>query len=252
MSRRLYSPLEPTATQIPAAADIPGEQIIHGSHARHVEHGDEIIDVFNDLGRHIGTKPRAAVHRDGDWHQVFNCLVVRLGREEPAVLLQLRGTASRAFPNLLDATAAGHLLAGEPPSMGAARELQEELGVEVTPDDLVFLGVRRSVVVDRDGILHRELIHTFLLPDDRPLEAYRLLAGEVAGLFECSIKELLAALDAPSKSVQGNGIVVRENGTIGSSRRSFATADLVPNEPYWITVLVMAERLALGRRPLAI
>ncbi len=217
-----------------------------------MEDGDEIPDIFDDLGRHIGTKTRAAVHRDGDWHKVFNCLVVQLGREEPAVLLQLRGTASPAFPNLLDLTAGGHLLAGEPPSMGGIRELEEELGVEVTPDDLVSLGVRRGVIVDSKGILHRELIHAFLLLDDRPLEAYRLRPGEVGGLFECSVTELLAALDAPSKSVQGNGIVIRENGTMGSSRRSFTKADLVPNDPYWITMLVMAERLALGRRPLGI
>jgi 8-oxo-dGTP pyrophosphatase MutT (NUDIX family) len=217
-----------------------------------VEHGDEIIDIFDDLGHHIGTKPRAAVHRDGDWHQVFNCLVVRPGREEPAVLLQLRGADSRAFPNLLDLTVGGHLLAGEPPLQGGVREVQEELGVEVAPDDLVFLGVRRNVLVDSEGIVHRELIHAFLVLDDRPLEGYRPQPGELAGLFECSITELLAALDAPSRSVQGNGIVIRANGAVGSSRRSFTAADLVPNEPYWIIILVMAERLALGRRPLAI
>jgi isopentenyldiphosphate isomerase len=217
-----------------------------------VEHGDETIDIFDDLGRHIGTKPRAAAHRDGDWHQVFNCLVVRLGGKEPAVLLQARGTASRAFPNLLDLTVGGHLLAGEPPLVGGVREFQEELGVEVAPDNLVFLGVRRNVLVDGEGIVHRELIHAFLVLDDRPLEAYRLQPGEVGGLFECSITELLAALDAPSKSVHRNGIVISENGTIGSSRRPFTAADLVPNEPYWITILVMAERLALGRRPLGI
>ncbi len=214
-------------------------------------HGDEVIDIFDDLGIHLGTKPRPAVHRDGDWHQVFNCLVVRRRREEPAVLLQLRGSASPEFPNLLDLTAAGHLSAGEPPLLGGARELQEELGVEVAPDDLVFLGVRRSVLVGREGI-HREFIHAYLLLDDRPLHAYRPRAGEVGGLFECSITELLAVLDAPSQSFQGDGIVISENGTVGTGRRSFTTADLVPNDPYWITVLVMAQRLALGLRPLAI
>jgi isopentenyldiphosphate isomerase len=217
-----------------------------------VERGDETIDIFDDLGRHIGTKPRAAVHRDGNWHQVFNCLVVRLDGEEPAILLQLRGTASRAFPNLLDLTVGGHLLAGEQPLMGGVREFQEELGVEVAPDDLVFLGVRRNVLVDSEGIVHREFIHAFLGLDGHPLEQYRLQPGEVAGLFECSITELLAALDAPSKSVEGNGVVIGENGTMGSSRRFFTAADLVPNDAYWITILVMAERLALGRRPLAI
>ncbi len=217
-----------------------------------MEEGDEIIDIFDDLGRHIGTKPRVVVHRDGHWHQVFNCLVVRLDREEPAVLLQLRGTASRAFPNLLDLTVGGHLLAGEPPLMGGVREFQEELGVEVRPDCFVFLGVRRNVLVDSEGIVHRELIHAFLVRDNRPLDPYRLPAGEVAGLFECSITGLLAALDAPPGPFQGNGIVIGENGTMRGCRRAFTATDLVPNDPYWITILVMAERLALGRRPLAI
>ncbi len=217
-----------------------------------MDDGEEIIDIFDDLGRHIGTKSRAAVHRDGDWHQVFNCLVVRLDGQEPAVLLQLRGTASGAFPNLLDLTVGGHLLAGEPPLMGGFREFQEELGVEVRPEGVVFLGVRRNVLVDSGSIVHRELIQAFLVLDDRPLETYRLPAGEVGGLFECSLAGLLTALDAPPKSFEGNGIAIGENGTMRSSRRAFTKADLVPNDAYWITILIMAERLALGRRPLAI
>lgn len=214
--------------------------------------GGELIDICDDSGRHLGTKARLAVHRDGDWHPVFNCLVVRQGGREPSVLLQLRGAASPAFPNLLDLTVGGHLAAGEPPEIGGVRELEEELGLQVSAESLAFLGVRRSVLVDRKGLVHRELIHAFLLLDDHPPVGYRLRAGEVGGLFDCGIADVLAVLDARSESFRGHGIAVRQNGTVGRSQRSFTAADLVPNPPYWIAMLVMAERFALGRRPVAI
>jgi len=28
----------------------------------------EVVDIYDDLGKPIGVKPRRQVHRDGDWH----------------------------------------------------------------------------------------------------------------------------------------------------------------------------------------
>ena len=82
---------------------------------------DEILDVFDEGGRHLGTKRRADVHRDGDWHLAFHLWVVA-----PAgVLLQRRARGKSSWPGFLDASAAGHLLAGETIRDGL-REVDEE------------------------------------------------------------------------------------------------------------------------------
>jgi isopentenyldiphosphate isomerase len=128
---------------------------------------DEILDVFDDRGWHVGTKRRDAVHRDGDWHLAFHLWVVR----SDGVLLQRRARTKASWPGRLDASAAGHLLAGEAVRDGL-REAEEELGVAYPFGDLSPLGVHRVADEERPGQVNRELQHVFAVRDDRPLEAW--------------------------------------------------------------------------------
>ena len=115
-----------------------------------------------------GLKRRADVHRDGDWHLAFHLWVVA-----PAgVLLQRRARDKASWPGFLDASAAGHLLAGESIRDGL-READEELGVAYVFDDLAHLGVHRVADTERSGTVNRELQHVFAVRDDRPLAAWR-------------------------------------------------------------------------------
>jgi isopentenyldiphosphate isomerase len=139
---------------------------------------DELLDVFDDRGWHVGVKRRDAVHRDGDWHLAFHLWVVR----PDGVLLQRRAATKSSWPSFLDASAAGHLLAGEAIQDGV-REAEEELGTVYVFDDLESLGVHRVSDPERSGIVNRELQHVFAVRDDRPLEQWTALdAVEVAGL----------------------------------------------------------------------
>jgi isopentenyldiphosphate isomerase len=102
----------------------------------------EILDIYDDQMRHIGTKERGAVHRDGDWHKVFQCWVVyRDADGRDYLVVQRRGPDKDIYPNYLDISAAGHYQAGETIRDGI-REVQEELGIQVSFDDLIPLGVR--------------------------------------------------------------------------------------------------------------
>lgn len=128
---------------------------------------DELLDVFNERGWHTGVKRRGDVHRDGDWHLAFHLWVVRAD----GVLLQRRAATKSSWPSFLDATAAGHLLAGEAVQDGL-REAEEELGTVYVFDDLESLGVHRVVDPERSGIVNRELQHVFAVRDERPLEEW--------------------------------------------------------------------------------
>src|SRR5215510_7041074 len=100
----------------------------------------EIFDIYDENMRHIGTKERSAVHRDGDWHKTFHAWVIFRDERGDWVLLQKRSADKDTFPNLLDISAAGHYSAGETMQDGL-RELHEELGLtEAKFEDLIPLG----------------------------------------------------------------------------------------------------------------
>ena len=92
------------------------------------------------------------------------------------VLYQRRGRDRPSYPGMLDATAAGHLVAGESVADGM-REVQEELGVSWPMEALTDLGVHRV----QDG-MNREFQHVYTVRDDRPLREWPFNHDEVAGL----------------------------------------------------------------------
>jgi 8-oxo-dGTP pyrophosphatase MutT (NUDIX family) len=207
---------------------------------------DELLDAFDDGLQLIGPTSRAVIHRDGLWHQVFHCLIVRTA--PPArVLLQRRPVTARSFAGLLDLSATGHLLAGEDPRDGV-RELAEEIGVVATQDDLVPLG-RRLLVDDSGEGRNREIVNAFLLPSDTPLESFDLDGCDVAGLIEIDVAALLTifADDAAVVTARELGVDVVLRTT------TCRAADLVPPvDGYWTVLAVMAERYVAGQKPLSI
>ena len=209
--------------------------------------GAEQLDVVDATGRVLGVDERVAIHRDGAWHQVVHCLVVRTSA--PArVVLQVRTSATATYPGRLDLSATGHLQAGEAPVDGMVREIAEELGIEIASAQLVSLGAR-LLADDHGEIRNRELMHVFLLPDDRPLDEFGLDPEHVGGLVEIAAADLLRVLADRSARAQCEARWI--DGRIG--QRSVGHDDLVPPlDGYWTVVTVMAERWVAGTSPLAI
>jgi isopentenyldiphosphate isomerase len=197
---------------------------------------DELLDVYAPDGTHLGVKPRGAVHRDGDWHRAFHLWVV----SSEGVLLQRRGATKAAWPSRLDATAAGHLLAGEDVADGL-REVEEELGVSYPPGALQSLGAHRIEDSGAPGIVNREVQLVFAVRDDRPLASWtRFDRDEVDGLvlvdhdgFEALARGMTAG-PVPARAWDGAAITAVEVGR----------DDLVPS-PY--LAAVAAPLAALGR-----
>jgi isopentenyldiphosphate isomerase len=183
---------------------------------------DELLDVIDETGALLGVKARSAVHRDGDWHVAFHLWVAGAG----GVLLQRRATTKASWPGRLDATAAGHLLAGERVADGL-REAEEELGVTWPFGDLVPLGVHRIEDRERPGVVNRELQYVFGVRDDRPLDAYDGFdRAELDGLVHvdhAAFAALVAGRDDRADALAWDGDRVR--------RATIRAAELVPS-PY--------------------
>jgi isopentenyldiphosphate isomerase len=187
----------------------------------------ELLEVFTSSGVPTGAaKSRAAIHLDGDWHLAFHCWVVRRGGQQ--VLLQRRSLLKDTFPGCWDAAAAGHWRFGES-AVQAAREIEEELGIEVAFADLEYRGRERSARRMPNGLIDRELHEVYLLHDERPLGAYRPDPAEVIGLAAFPAGDLMSL--AAGHLAAGNAteaIRVNADGSITPTALSVRRADLVP------------------------
>lgn len=191
-----------------------------GSDREAAQDPGEPFDVYHADGRPTGVvKPRAAVHRDGDWHRAVHVWVVAQGVPGgTSVLMQRRSPLKDTWPGVLDVTVGGHYRAGE--SLAATlRESEEEIGVPVTLGGLVPLGVRVAVNEQPEqGILDRELQDVFLLLDDRPLSAYRPHPAELAELIRIPLAGLVALQRGEVTSVAVRSVVpgdpTERDGTI--------------------------------------
>ena len=213
--------------------------------------GVEMLDIFDDMGRHLGVKPRDQVHLAGDWHRVFHCQIATIRDGVPTLILQRRSQLKAAFPGLLDLSAAGHLAAGESPVDGV-RELEEELGVVADPNDLVLLGERRLVDDSGEGQLNKELTSVFLLRDDRPLDGYVLQTSEVDAVFDAPISDLLQLFAGDLNTIELSGVQHAGSPDAYPVTISASLEDFVPGDSYWVNLFVMCERFLNGEQPLAI
>lgn len=206
----------------------------------------ENLDIYDANLTHIGVMERTEAHLAGQWHRAFHCWVV----SADGVLFQQRADTVRSHPGLLDVSAAGHLTAGEPVSSGA-REVTEELGIEFAEEDLLFLGDRVEVADLANGYRNREFQAVHMLRCDIPLSGYRPDPAEVQALLWLPIAEGYRLFDGSADTLTLTGY------TFGPEWRPFEREvnreAFVPRiQRYYVTALIMAERLLAGQAPLAI
>ncbi|WP_437281685.1 NUDIX domain-containing protein [Sorangium sp. So ce375] len=193
--------------------------------------GEELFDILDRSGRPLGVrKARRLVHRDGDWHRSVHVWVIlerepegldRGGRQraaEPWVLFQQRSPDKDTWPGALEVAVSGHYRAGEDLA-GALREAEEEIGLPLSPRDVVRLGARLSLDDHAPGILDREVQDVLLATTRRAIEALRPDPQEVTAL-------LALPLDAALRLVRGE--VPHASGLV---RRAPDAAGAVKVEP---------------------
>ena len=143
----------------------------------------ELIDVYNEDGSPAGyVASRDYVHWKGLWHTTNHMWIVRqneVGRYE--LLLQLRAACKRLYPSCWDISSAGHIPAGEAALQGAVREIQEELGLSVRPEELEYIGTLVMTYDDDygEGYHDREHCRISILRKQVSISEMTLQASEV-------------------------------------------------------------------------
>lgn len=204
---------------------------------------DERIDILDERGRSTGEVAwKSEAHRLGLWHRCFHCWVFGADSAGPYLLVQRRAAAKSTWPGYLDVAVAGHIGAGEEPVEGGLRELEEELGLRVSPGRLIPLGTRRveqGIPAGRD----REFHEVYLLRDDTPVRDLRLQREEVASVVRIGLEA--------AEGLRPGGSAPAEEFAGGDPRPvSVSVPDFVPNEDDYLPRVARAIRAVLsGERP---
>jgi len=150
----------------------------------------EMLTIFDESGSEIGVATREEVHNKGYWHQTFQCYVIGKENHEEYMYLQLRSHLKKDFANVYDITAAGHILSNETVADGV-REVNEELGLNVTYNQLNSLGMFPNVI-ETEAIKDHELSHVFLYEMTEPMETFILQREEVSGMAKARLYDFIS------------------------------------------------------------
>ncbi|MGG2200140.1 MULTISPECIES: NUDIX hydrolase [Paenibacillus] len=198
---------------------------------------EERFDIFDERMNLVGTASRGEVHAQGLWHQTFQCWLWYETEGEGWLLFQERHPGKDTYPGLLDISCAGHLLAGERVEDGL-RELEEELGVEASFDQLHKCGMYTDEALLAPDCIDREFCHVFVLKSGRPLTAYKLQPDEVTGLYAVRFADVQALAAGKLNHLRIHGVRPDDAGELTAAHRVVSTADFVPRpEAYYRMVL---------------
>ena len=163
----------------------------------------ELLTIFDETGLSIGVATREEVHQRGYWHKTFQCYVIGIENQKEYMYIQLRSHLKKDFADLYDITAAGHILANESVVDGV-REVNEELGLNLSYNQLISLGIIPNVI-ETEKIKDHELSQVFLYEMSEPMEAFVLQPEEVSGMAKAPLNEFIAFINGELKQLEIEG-----------------------------------------------
>lgn len=216
----------------------------------------EFIDIYDANLTPIGKMERIEAHREGQWHETFHCWVVTRETGSGGVLFQQRSATMKNFPGMLDVSAAGHLEAGESLREGI-REIREELGIPIDEARLRDLGYRVEVADQSNGQKNREYQGVFMYETDVPLKDFRAEPSELSGLVIVPLADGMELFTGQRDALTVTGWKFEdptsEQPRWSSFEQTITRDSFLPRiQRYYLTALIMADRMLAGLEPLAI
>jgi isopentenyldiphosphate isomerase len=139
----------------------------------------ELLRIYTPGGEPTDTfKPRAEVHRDGDWHATVHLWVLNSSGE---LLFQKRSDDAELHPGLWDVSAAGHVVGDDSLEVSLERESLEELGVTVSAKDAEWLFTLQTQL-HTETLHERVFQHIYLMHKDIALSELHLQQDEVTAV----------------------------------------------------------------------
>ncbi|MDD4900745.1 MAG: NUDIX domain-containing protein [Patescibacteria group bacterium] len=95
-----------------------------------------VLNIVNENDEIIGQETREKIHKSGLLHREIHIYFITPNKE---IIFQHRAKDKDTFPNLLDATVGGHVEIGDSYEQTAIKETEEETGIKIKANDLIFI-----------------------------------------------------------------------------------------------------------------
>lgn len=161
----------------------------------------ELINIYHENGQLKGTLPREKVHQLGEWHHTFQCLFI----DKENIYLQKRSQSVSSYVGRFDITIGGHLLENET-IIDGCREIEEELGVEISENQLKLLCMIPESLSDGE-YLDNEFINIIVCEvTPKIISSIKFSDNEVDDLICVKKKDFIQFCLKPDFILQGSGI----------------------------------------------
>ncbi|PLS07107.1 NUDIX hydrolase [Neobacillus cucumis] len=203
----------------------------------------ELIKIFDYARNELGVADREEVHKQGYWHEVFHCWFLSKDNNDNNLILQLRSERKKENPRLYDITAAGHLLANETVQDGV-REVSEELGINVTFEELQPLGIIDYCSI-QGSYIDNEIANVFLYQCHVPIEEFILQKEEVAGIVQVDFNYFRELWTGSKDEIRVVGYEIKQDGSKELINKLVGRNQFVPHpDGYYKTIIQkIAEKI---------
>ena len=147
----------------------------------------EYLDIYDKKGNYIGKETRENVHKNALWHKTVHCW---LYDKSGNVYFQIRKDVNKLYT-----TASGHILSGETVKQGFAREIKEEIGININ------YGKAKLVTIDtfimdkpqKDGSIFKDraFSNVYVCEYDGNEKDFIFDTNEVLGLVKVNAQDTL-------------------------------------------------------------
>ena len=152
----------------------------------------ESFDVLNEYGEFTGKiATREECHKKGLWHRAVYAFIID---NNGNVLLQKRSANKKLWPNMWDVTVGGHVDSGEFGRQALIRETKEELGIEISDEDIKYL-VGSTSINEQGDIINKHYNECYLITKNIDVSNIVIQKEEVSEVKYFSREELIKRID---------------------------------------------------------
>ncbi|HRZ30338.1 MAG TPA: NUDIX domain-containing protein [Candidatus Paceibacterota bacterium] len=158
---------------------------------------EDKLNIINENDEVIGEATRGEIHRNGLRHREIHVWFITPNKE---LILQHRAKDKDTYPDLLDATVGGHVEIGDSYKATAIKEVEEETGVLINPQDMKFLRKYAKRSEDKStGMINNTIRTQFVYVFEGSISDLKIEEGKSLGFEAWPVDKLLSLTDEEKK-----------------------------------------------------